>query len=363
MAPRPNPVDEFMRNRHSAAHKLKLARCQSSINNTWSVKQEGKLQVSRVNAKKQQLADERYSKIEKDNMRLLGRMQEIEHRSASKAVAQLLVGGARSAPAAPIRSSSMPAGGIGNAAGSRTNQRLKELQKIDVENQRLLKRLQGAQSSVNMKKFDEGYRAQQNYMKMRCERPKEEWIHERAHNSAAIGEALRQKAEEKLKALLGPEPESIEPAGPTDAECRRLLHLQDDLRRKAKDDDDDDLSEAGDTLLDDDGRPLSQRSTDSNAKVGDDTASPSGSKHVKKRFTCSSPGTSPLGGVIPENSKNLVEQLLAEYAKDKEDDEEGIEAETAAAKKAAEAAFREAEACDVASDELLDYDKLIYSCA
>lgn len=55
-----------------------------------------------------------------------------------------------------------------------TNQ-CKELRRIDDENKRLLRRLQGAKPTVNRSKMDKDFNAQQKVMRMRCEHQKPEW--------------------------------------------------------------------------------------------------------------------------------------------------------------------------------------------
>lgn len=350
-------VEDFVRRRHLDQHKQKISRSKSLINNSWSVREETKLQTSRHNAKKEQVLEDRFSSIERENMRLLSRMQEIEQRSAAKAAANLLLGPPRLPPACQ-RSASLPASGI----GSKMTARVRELQRIDAENQRMLKRLQGAKPSVNMKQFDDLHKEQQRYMKMRCEIPKDEWLKEREKESSAIAINLARKAAERTAALLGPEPESIEPPGPTDAECRRLLHLQDNLRRKmenvmadeAHDERQDDIhDDAQEAAALEDEEQISSRQQ--NGVEGLEA------KPVRKRFTMD-PGINSIGGVIPEHSKNLVEQLLAEYAKDREDDDEDdVESAAANAKAAAFAAFRQAEAIHIPHEDLLGYDRVIRS--
>eukprot|EP00435_Cladocopium_sp_Y103_P009329 s47_g2.t1 len=106
------------------------------------------------------------------------------------------------------------------AAGAR----VKELQRIDAENQRLLKRLQSTKAAVNMSKFEKDHQVQQRYMKMHCEHPKEDWLLERAQQQSLLAAQMAVRA--ASRAL--PPPVSKEPPGPTDAECQKpsckLLH-------------------------------------------------------------------------------------------------------------------------------------------
>eukprot|EP00435_Cladocopium_sp_Y103_P044787 s1151_g12.t1 len=65
-------------------------------------------------------------------------------------------------------------------------------------------------------------------------------------------------------------------------------------------------------------------------------------------------------GFLPDSSHSLVEQLMAQYAQLQEEEEEDTEAAVAEAKAAANAAFRKAEALDVASDDaMLNYERVV----
>jgi len=336
-------VEELMRRKHLEAHKRNIARTKSTICNQWSVREELKLAPARRNAKKELVAEERYSSIEKENRRLLGRMQEIERKGSQKAAAHLVLGSGPSMQ----RSASVP------AAGSRASTRNKELRRIDAENQRLLKRLQGAKSSVDLAAKEQSYQVQQGYMKMRCEHQKEDWILERVQNEALLAAHLKERA-----AARAPPPEpapiSIEPAGPSDAECIRLLHLQDKLRARAED-----AEEGGEELPE--GEHLQEGGDESEEAVaaraleeaegadGEPSATP------KKERTALS-----YAGLIPEASEKLVDKLMAEYAEQQAKDEEDSLAAADDAKAAAAAAFREAEALDVASEDVfLSYERVV----
>lgn len=335
-------VENFMRQRHLDAHKSKVAKSKSTVSNQWSVHEETKLGPSRgFNPKKLKQEEQRFSSIEKENRRLLGKMQEIERRGPSRAAAKLVMGGP------PSRSSSSPAV-VG--AGSRGNQKIKELRRIDAENQRLLKKLQGAKAHVSMAKYDESYQVQQKYMRMRCEHQKENWVEERAKEQAELAAAMAQRAAARQPAG----PVSEEPAGPSDAECIRLLYLQDELRQKAADaaeEEGRDKAEEEDMLEHAERQDGSDPDQEEAKNQQVETADAEGSSE-KSTFM--------FGGVIPEKSKNMVEELLAEYAKEQEREElDSVEA-ARAAKQAAEAAFRQAEALDVASDDVfLSYERVV----
>lgn len=291
-----------------------------------------KLQPTRSrNAKKEQLAEERYSNIEKENRRLLTRMQEIERRGSQKAAANLVLG-----VKPPPRAGSLP-------AGSRAGARVKELQRIDAENQRLLKRLQGTKAAVNMSKLDKEHKVQQQYMRMHCEHPKEDWLLERAQQQSLLAAQMAVRA--ASKAL--PPPISQEPPGPSDAECQRLLRLQDSLRRRAglKDD----FEAYGGWSPASPG--VRSEADEPNEGLADEKPQRPKPKLIGEH-----------AGFLPESSHNLVEQLMAQYAQLQVEEEEDTEAAVAEAKAAAAAAFRKAEALDVASDDaMLSYERVVES--
>lgn len=159
-------VENFVRDRQYNAHRRNVSRSRTTIDNTWSSREEQKLQVSRVNVKKLQVNQDRFTDIEKENIRLLARMQDIDRQGVVKAAGGIIVG------TGPARCSSVPAM---SAPGSRVGQRVKELKRIDAENQRLLKRLQGTKATVSMTKLDEAHKVQQKFMRMRCERQHPDW--------------------------------------------------------------------------------------------------------------------------------------------------------------------------------------------
>jgi len=148
------------------------------INNGWSQREEDRIKASRRNVKREQLQEDRFQNIERENVRLLMRMQEIDKRrelsarAPSKAAAKIVLGGlnpevsARAAAGPMPRSSSCPqVAGKGSNFGSR----IQEMRRIDDENRRLLKRIQGAKPSVNYSKLEEQHQAQQRVMRMRRE--------------------------------------------------------------------------------------------------------------------------------------------------------------------------------------------------
>jgi len=196
-------VEDFIQARHREEHKRKMSRAKSLINNTRSVREDNRLQASRVNVKNNQVQDDRFAAIEKENMRLLMRMQEIDNHSkaersranrvagaecgagmaggefgAGKAAARIVLGmppqqvPREQAPAQPRmpRCTSLPAMG----RGSNGDARMREMRRIDDENRKLLTRLNGAKPTVKVNKLEEQHNAQQKVMRMRRQNgPKE----------------------------------------------------------------------------------------------------------------------------------------------------------------------------------------------
>lgn len=171
-------VENWVHARHKDAHRQKVKGARSIINTGWSQREEDRIKASRRNVKREQLQEDRFQNIERENLRLLMRMQEIDKRrelsarAASKAAAKLVLGGAQpavssGAAAGPMpRSSSCPPG---HGRGSNFGTRIQAMRRIDDENRRLLKRIQGAKPSVNYSKLEEQHQAQQRIMRMRRE--------------------------------------------------------------------------------------------------------------------------------------------------------------------------------------------------
>lgn len=168
-------VESFVHARHRDAHRRKVSDARSLINNGWSAREEERLQPSRRNAKHEQLQEDRFTNIERENMRLVLRMHEIdgrapEHHPDLKTAAQIVLG----MPAVPAptqssartpRCSSLPAMG----KGSNENGRMRELRRIDVENRRMLQRLQGAKATLSNNRLEQQHQVQQHVMRMRQE--------------------------------------------------------------------------------------------------------------------------------------------------------------------------------------------------
>mmetsp|Transcript_62261 Transcript_62261/g.148593 ORF Transcript_62261/g.148593 Transcript_62261/m.148593 type:complete len:379 (+) Transcript_62261:45-1181(+) len=161
-------VEDFLRNNRQKEHRRKVERARSELKTGWSAGEVDKLQFLHQNAKKDRLREDRLGVIERENHRLLSRMHEISKRprqgGLGKMTAQMVLGapgtsGARSSSAPHIRKQTI------------TPARMAELRRIDEENKRILKRIQGAKPSINRAKLDEAASQQQKLMRMRCEQP------------------------------------------------------------------------------------------------------------------------------------------------------------------------------------------------
>jgi hypothetical protein len=293
-------VESFVQARHRDEHKRKVTRAKSLIQNDWSVREEVRLQASRRNVKNDQVQDDRYAAIEKENVRLLLRMQEIGRHAeqrrdlggagASKAAAQIALGLPSDAlvpKQAPKRSmprcSSLPAVGC----GSNGNGRMKELRRIDEDNRKLLKRLNGARPTVNNKNMEDEHRAQQRVMRMRQERGP------------------------KVPQSRVPLPFSAPPAPPLDPETERLQNLHADLLRRVEELDMADRSEEVPPLA----TPLSSRSQASAAGDRDteDAFAEDDDAVLNRLVEVATERREYIGGQMPEHSRALVEKLMEEH--------------------------------------------------
>lgn len=339
-------VEAHVKYRQYQEHRKKISRSRTTVDNMWTENAERKLQTSRHNVKREQHACDRAMNIDKENMRLLLKMHEIERRapptsSAGKATAQLVLG----MPTVASRSASLPPSGAGSKAGARS----KELRRIDSENQKLLKRLQTAKSSVNISKMDTEHRAQQRIMRMRCEHQHPDW-----------------------KEVVRKERVTDDADGPEDADVARIEALTEDLRRRA-----------GETLValadsqDMEERPRSRAMSAPRSCTANDA-----------NYTPASRKPSPIGGRIPIASQRFADQVLREAglldhpspvsscpeepgcAGNNDDDDDDAEDAVLHAKAMAEQAFRRATAaCNEAEDygagnaEMLSYADVVQRAA
>jgi hypothetical protein len=275
-----------VKSRHGDAHKRKVSGARSLIDNGWSVREEQKLQASRRNVKKEVLQDNRFTNIEQENVRLLMRMQEIDRRQverrpglggggggAGKAAAQIVLGMPK--PDAPTKSvarcSSLPAMG----RGSNGDARMRELRRIDKENLRMLKRLQGAKSTVSKSRLEVEHQAQQRVMRM------------------------RQESGPKVRGGNLNLPFSLPPTLPVDTESDRLEELHAKLQRRVLE------LDMMDAPPEDGAVTLSARSAGSALAVPADEAS--------LRCKTTSETREYVGGQLPEHSRALVEKLMEDY--------------------------------------------------
>jgi len=137
--------------------------------------------------------DQQVSMIQQENLKLLLRMQEIEHRTPA------LSGMAETKPGSPHVSSELPVrrkvgsacarGASAPAAGklgSRANARLQELRRIDSENLRLLRKLQDAKPAVRVTQLNQMHQVNQKVMLMRrVRRPPESQVRATSAATAA----------------------------------------------------------------------------------------------------------------------------------------------------------------------------------
>lgn len=175
-------VENFVHQRHYQSHVAKVSSHKSSINNAWSSRDEVTMQAVRARGKKRQTQNDiRQSEIERENMRLLVRMHEID--AAGKVKARPTPQATPSAcgpPTSRSRCSSQPAASGGGAgalrgAGSRAGTMVHEMRRIDQENQHILRRLRGAKSTVNVRQIKREAQDKEKLMRLRCEHQQAGW--------------------------------------------------------------------------------------------------------------------------------------------------------------------------------------------
>jgi len=292
-------VENFVHARHRDAHKQKITRARSLINNDWSSREETKLLASRRNAKNDQQIDDRYANIERENMRLLIRMQEINEKrdrdcerrrkaqprgEACEAAARIVLGAPPAVgPTRNIsRSNSLPAKG----RGSNESARMRELRRIDTENQRMLKRLQSARPIVSNKKHEAEHQEQQRVMRMRQEQ----------------GPKMPRSKVPLPFTDLGLLPAYDEEEQDTD----RIADMHAEMKRRLEE-----LDQMDGTANNEDSAsaPASPRSARTSASANDaETGNPDelGDRHE------ASPKREYVGGQMPEHSRLMVEKLMEE---------------------------------------------------
>jgi len=279
-------VENFVAAKMKEAHKRKVSGARSAINNDWSVREDTRLEPSRRNRKNEQLQDDKFANIERENVRLLLRMQEIGGRAAErrpaarpdlgdagKAAARIVLGmppQAQGPTRSIARCSSLPAMG----KGSNENGRMRELRRIDDENRKMLKRLQGAKPTMKVKRLEEQHRSQQQVMHMRRE------------------------SGPKMPGSRLPLPFSVAPAEVEDMENERIENLHAQLLSRVQE-----LEQQENEGHSEDGvsRPPSVHSENSaTLRLAEE---PSAEEEERREF---------VGGQMPEHSRLLVEQLMKE---------------------------------------------------
>lgn len=158
---------------------------------------------------------------------------------------------------------------------------MRELRRIDAENQKLLKRISGAKPTIANKKNEEEHQAQQKIMRM------------------------RQEHGPRMPPSQIPLPFSaINAAHQEDVESKRLQDLVESMQKKVEDEEalekqpvEEEICDEG---ADTDDIPLSGRSSASNA------APP------EKDHTDHTEGREYTAGVMPNHSKSLVDKLMEE---------------------------------------------------
>lgn len=340
-------VENFIRHRQLEAHHRRVLRPRTFIDNAWTKEEVRVLQKPRRNVKREQMKEDRFADIERENARLLGRMQEIEHRGPARAAGKQVLSGAVLPSCARSRSVPCP------RAGSNSGARNREQRRIEQDNLRLLKRLQGAKPSISQQQLEGEHRALQKVMRMRCE-----------HHQAAVEAAERHPHQPKgfrshsAGGLLRPQSAAVAAAATATAtatdqastDFERLQQLQDDLRLQ----------------LEADEAAAGESSTDLESQLPNDKpSSPCGSEGAVEDPTgAGSEPSSPFGGRIPAMSRARSEAILATFSTEPcrqgFDAEEGLDAEEAAisAKEAADEALRKAQAMDAGS-QYLCYDDVV----
>lgn len=129
-------------------HNEKILAAKTTVNNVWSTREQGKLNASRSNTKRKQASVSRCDEIEKENSRLLLRFFEIGEQKP-QIQGRNTATDAKRGPIAPVRK--------------------QEIQRINNENAKLLKRIQGAKPCINRASQLEEHKKNQKIMHLRCE--------------------------------------------------------------------------------------------------------------------------------------------------------------------------------------------------
>jgi len=143
-------VEKFDIRQRKRKHREKILAAKSTINTIWSTREQGKLIASRTNPKRNLSYYERSDEIEKENTRLLLRFFEIgEHKPPPPLPAKNSTSEPKDSAIPPVRK--------------------REIQRINAENVKLLKRIQGVKPCIDHAVHLEDSKRNRHIMQLRCE--------------------------------------------------------------------------------------------------------------------------------------------------------------------------------------------------
>jgi hypothetical protein len=206
--------------------------------------------------------------------------------------------------------------------GSNSEARMREMRRIDDENRRLLKRLQGSKSTVSNKRMEEQHRAQQKIMN------------------------LRQEHAPRMPGRQGRLPFSALPISNVDPETQRLQDLHEELQRRLEY-----LEEQEPALA----ASLTATPRSVHSSQLDDGANHIDSNHEDGLHVDDEDlgGREYIAGQLPEHSRKIVEELMREHYEPTSPQVGDAEEDADSAKEAAAEMFRRATAM-----EAQEFDKL-----
>lgn len=323
------PVEDFIHRRQLYNLRSNINRARTHVNNTWSRQEEDRLQASRWNAKRRQNTHDTHAEIERENMRLMLRFQEMEKASVRK-----------SSSVPTIKCSKTP-------AGSNIGARNKELSRIEAENRRLLQRLRSTKASVSVSKLAEEHRRTEKVMHMRLEFPSSVLANvNQERPQRAIGSRVAMpKSGKDGGDLCSVRLPAVYPSSVLAAAMITEADVKAEMDRPFSGD------SAGSSCM----MPAAPAAVDGclqDADVEDDENenAVSAAKHDFEELRL---GLN-LGVGMPSQSRLLANRLLEAEAAERQ-----AAAEAAAAKDAAEKAMRDAEAMDAEEDAMLGYDNVV----
>lgn len=236
-------------------HCNRVSRSKSTIDNSWSGREVGKLQPSQRNVKRHQQRNDRFDEIGRENRRLVQRFMEIDQKTPSwqppswaatrpnvpqmqrqqslppgaglaeqeggvgqsqPAPQRMSVAATPFGPTTAKRSASQPP--TATATRRMNPARKKEMQRIAEENARLLKKIQGARpAALRVNNLEQEHAHQQQVMRLRCEHS----LRTRPRN--------RRGPDGAPATISG---KGVQDEGPVDEEYERLCKLERNLRKK-----------------------------------------------------------------------------------------------------------------------------------